>query len=545
MKFSLKNNLPAIVLSGTKRGKQIFFKEGVAGELSDIDAYVLDIRSSVQWDNVNLVFYGIEQGENFTSFSVYKTIRDWANRPGYCAVSLVIPKEKKLTSNTDIKSILDDMLKIYVDRYIEAQTYRIKEDAKESIEPFYAKLKEVILENTEFEQAFKQGDKKQFVYSHEDDLRKFFALHQGVAQGQVSLIPKKQKDIQVLVCSQEIIALPVIIIPKPKEEPPEEPTPPKGNVIIRCITVVDNENKVIKEAKCTFLPLPSFLAEELYDGLVVKPNSVLVIEKEGYQKRDLRAKEIEEQIDEKGLLKVVIEKEKIEPLPDDKGKKTVLNLILGVLSVILVLLAFSALFYFIYTSYIDVTKNNETDKKNDNPKEIKDTTKKEDNKDIDNKHDNLFILKKDIDSLRKIKNIRNIDKAYKEILQRAEKLQLDTQEIERLKKFGEFCVVIAEVYNEFNKNNAPDMQDKYVKLQGKLKNALNNETISESQKKLCLDYSMLIDAFALTGSFSASTCPNGLTKAKKLHEENRNMIVTINAYEENIRQLRKNNHIPQ
>jgi len=134
MKFQARLSYPALVFSGTKRGKQVFFKQGIDSEEYDINKHIPDVRTPVQFGRVKVSFYAIKQTEGYVMLSKFVSIRDWVGRLGYLGVSLVIPKSEAVPN--DLHKLLDELMDVYWSQYIDGTSYQIHKNIKESYEPF-------------------------------------------------------------------------------------------------------------------------------------------------------------------------------------------------------------------------------------------------------------------------------------------------------------------------------------------------------------------------------------------------------------------------
>lgn len=194
-------NGPAIAIWGTKRGKQTFFGHAVKG----VDNDLIDVRTPVQFSRKNLIFYSFGQTANYQCFTIYHTILDWVNRPGYYAVSLLCPADKKLSENP--LALLKSLSQIYWDKYIKTSAIadRIDEKARES--PYYF-ISEIQRQGHTLEQGshIQNGSKKAvFRYKNEAALEEFFDNHRHTILNNyeaVYLLPQTETGLS---CSYDLL----------------------------------------------------------------------------------------------------------------------------------------------------------------------------------------------------------------------------------------------------------------------------------------------------------------------------------------------------
>ena len=162
---------PAIAVWGTKRGKQTFFTDNLVDK---IDKELTDARTPIQFAITQMDFYSFEQTPKYQCFTAYRTILDWVNRPGYYAVSLLVPAGYVLSGNP--LDTLNKMREIYWDKYVENAFagYRIKDDEHESPYYFIKAINDAQL-TLEKKRCAPAGQQKAvFRYSDDDTLKVFF-----------------------------------------------------------------------------------------------------------------------------------------------------------------------------------------------------------------------------------------------------------------------------------------------------------------------------------------------------------------------------------
>ncbi|HAS40231.1 MAG TPA: hypothetical protein DCS93_07120 [Microscillaceae bacterium] len=164
---------PAIAVWGTKRGKQTFFTDKLVDK-AEVDQYLTDVRTPIQFTSTKLDFYSFEQTAQYQCFTAYRTILDWVNRPGYYAVSLLLPTGYKLSDNP--LSVLDAMRDTYWEKYIEQTSVGcgIKKETSEAAYFFIEEVKQAKLTLKRGGNTALGSQKIIFRYSNQDTLKDFF-----------------------------------------------------------------------------------------------------------------------------------------------------------------------------------------------------------------------------------------------------------------------------------------------------------------------------------------------------------------------------------
>ncbi|MFM9947411.1 MAG: hypothetical protein ACKV1O_05690 [Saprospiraceae bacterium] len=120
-----------LIAWGTKLGWKVFFNsENTSPQQPEIRRTLEDVRSIIQINYANLIFYSLEFTGKYKVYTLYKTIHDWDNRSnGYLALSLFVPYDLRFADGA--KSVLKKMLRIYDERYID-ESLRIKKNKEDA-----------------------------------------------------------------------------------------------------------------------------------------------------------------------------------------------------------------------------------------------------------------------------------------------------------------------------------------------------------------------------------------------------------------------------
>jgi hypothetical protein len=508
MKFTPNRNVASLVLSGTKRGKQVFFADGIQEETAHIDNFIFDVRTLVQWERTNLTFFAFEQGNGFVVFSAYRTINDWLNRLGYYAVSVVIPEKYQVSSAQDLVAVLKTMLDIYKQQYMHEQSFRIKEEAKETIEPFKELLYSLRLEPTQKKQRFQKEAKGQYIYAQEEEIVQFFQAFQAIEQDQICFLPQIQRNNGSLRCSDNVKHLPIPA--KPKEE--ITTLPENKNLKIKTIQVLDAENGNVIQTFTFSVEKPRFrqFSWSTPVEIDISDDFEATIEADGYKTEKVGKTQMERWNTE-GLVTIRLTKkmansevnglstptEKPEPTLDKTSEphfveKYKMQLMIGgFVVVMLVLLA-------IFLPAMLETKEPE-EVKNDGKKEVKEGQKKT--------PDNLNAeeLKKQIDAHLQTLNFRgNAVKNNQELLEKAKQAKL-TLDIEKLEKFAPICEKLAKVQTKIWEDKVMSGEDitALQTLLQEVENDLKPPIDNPKDRELVSNYKLLLQYFQ-AGSSSVS-----------------------------------------
>ena len=114
-----------IVVWGTKRGKTEFFHSPHIDISSpEIADTIKDIRNIIRFPKPGVEFYAIEYTSKYKVFTIYRSVYDWTNSPGYLAITLYIPGE---LANGRAFRLIQDLKNKYVELYLD-RSYRIKNE---------------------------------------------------------------------------------------------------------------------------------------------------------------------------------------------------------------------------------------------------------------------------------------------------------------------------------------------------------------------------------------------------------------------------------
>ena len=129
-----------LIVSGTKRGKQVFFTSNVEDSIEMVDDEIVDIRKYYPPKRVGQEFYGLEFNRGYVYFSIFHTLNDELSRLGYLGITLVLPPGKALPSNC--RTLLESLLSTYLAHYVDATvtTRQIRANVTEDVGLFESKL---------------------------------------------------------------------------------------------------------------------------------------------------------------------------------------------------------------------------------------------------------------------------------------------------------------------------------------------------------------------------------------------------------------------
>lgn len=319
MRFKDENIL-GLVAWGTKRGKKVFFSDNIADETEAIDNALYDIHSAVQFFGVNLTFYSFERNAEYESFTIYRTIYDWANRLGYYAVSVFLPAGK-IVATENIPGLLKSLSASYWEKYIAPNpvSNRIREDVKEDPRSFVAEITDIKYKLSPLQTTNTVFGVQKCVlkFIDEVDLKSIFEdrrREELTKYGQVFVLPAGQ---QGLICNFEVLTLP--------------PVERKIRLIIKTYGYIsENESKLLLDTKLIVHKNKDLIFNDKVHGgsyevpgLLLRDKLQVIAEKDGYNREVIKESTV------KDIVSLLFDKDSKSPeLPiklkqeeDKKGNK--------------------------------------------------------------------------------------------------------------------------------------------------------------------------------------------------------------------------------
>lgn len=109
-----------ILLSGTKKGFGFaqFANNLDPADLNEISHVLTDGRMFVRFNDTGVTYYSISFSENYKIYTIARSCLDVAGTGGYVAISLLVPKDRKISCG--IRGLLIDLMNVYFSRYVDA-----------------------------------------------------------------------------------------------------------------------------------------------------------------------------------------------------------------------------------------------------------------------------------------------------------------------------------------------------------------------------------------------------------------------------------------
>lgn len=116
-----------ILLSGTKKGFGFaqFANNLDPADLNEISHVLTDGRMFVRFNDTGVTYYSISFSENYKIYTIARSCLDVAGTGGYVAISLLVPKDKKISCG--IRGLLIDLMNVYFSRYVDAGAHVMPE----------------------------------------------------------------------------------------------------------------------------------------------------------------------------------------------------------------------------------------------------------------------------------------------------------------------------------------------------------------------------------------------------------------------------------
>jgi len=131
-------NKPALIIWGTKRGKDVFFSVNLADSNDALNEQLKDVRGYITLQRGNLEFYSIDFNSDYTALSTIYTLNDALSRIGYLAITVVVDAGKKFRDAAGL-NLLKKLQQLYMDRYVVTESVvnkRISLEARENVNLF-------------------------------------------------------------------------------------------------------------------------------------------------------------------------------------------------------------------------------------------------------------------------------------------------------------------------------------------------------------------------------------------------------------------------
>lgn len=138
------NDILGLVVWGTKgsKGKAVIFSSNIADSADTISSRLTDIQGDVSYQGIDHEFYRIDNNPIFKSLSIIHSIHDSFGRPGFIAITIVIPQGKTFEKNNSQK-LLQKLMKLYLDNYVETDiiSKKIKPSEREDVVLFEEEIR--------------------------------------------------------------------------------------------------------------------------------------------------------------------------------------------------------------------------------------------------------------------------------------------------------------------------------------------------------------------------------------------------------------------
>jgi len=178
---NISPNQCSFFISGTKLGAGTFMSHNINEDLSYInDKIMVDIRG----ENIgirppfNQVFFGITHTANYTLLNCFRTIQDFVERPGFYAISIVLPPNKSMMPGKAVE-LLRKLNDLYYDMYVKPNTAfncQILKDVEENKNIFVdiASSPNYNIINADSSISYNQKSQIAYKYNNEQELNQLF-----------------------------------------------------------------------------------------------------------------------------------------------------------------------------------------------------------------------------------------------------------------------------------------------------------------------------------------------------------------------------------
>lgn len=180
------NNDIGLVVWGTKKGMKIFFSNDANNPILNIAqekvrrsrGQNVDIRRKVGMKKVDINFYSVEVNKNYMVYNIYKSINDSISTRagGFLAISLLVPYNIQPTTKNNIFDLLNNLMAIYENIYIDKTTLRIT-NKNENKELFIKLINDFEYDtvNQKRPDLNTRNDKAYFQYNKKEQVKKILS----------------------------------------------------------------------------------------------------------------------------------------------------------------------------------------------------------------------------------------------------------------------------------------------------------------------------------------------------------------------------------
>lgn len=212
----LDNQQAGLIIWGTKRGKKVFLNVNIGGDATSLNNDLFDVRTSIQFSKTAQQFYSLEKRADFSRYTLYTTILDWAGRLGYMAISVIIPNHKALPANA-LFDLLKNLNTLYHQEYVNGGSKPVINEQVEDVRLFQQLLKSTPYQLStvrhENESLHLQTLNRAFAYyQQEADLFKVFDSHQQLGYIELDLLYLLPKNNYDLSCNYTQLNLKQLIV---------------------------------------------------------------------------------------------------------------------------------------------------------------------------------------------------------------------------------------------------------------------------------------------------------------------------------------------
>lgn len=168
-----------ILLSGTKKGFGFaqFANNLDPADLNEISHVLTDGRMFVRFNDTGVTYYSISFSENYKIYTIARSCLDVAGTGGYVAISLLVPKDKKISCG--IRGLLIDLMNVYFSRYVDAGAHVMPEMEEIAFFTYVFNQRAVVESNDEIGEVMNWDNRSKtetafYAYADDNELDRIF-----------------------------------------------------------------------------------------------------------------------------------------------------------------------------------------------------------------------------------------------------------------------------------------------------------------------------------------------------------------------------------